>query len=129
MVLASIHKQLMASHTNTKVVGAKRINVNSEVDSTRVVGAEWVPQQKGQYFVVGHFSGKVYLYSKVRRSKTYSGNLFCTVCVMSAQTVFVTCLYSDLVFLCTPAVSCEGTLQRMVEIPQTLQLCSRWLYI
>ncbi len=68
VVLASIHKQLMASHTNTKVVGAKRININSEVDSTRVVGAEWVPQQNGMYFVVGHFSGRVYLYSKVRRS-------------------------------------------------------------
>lgn len=67
VVLASIHKQLMASHTNTKVVGAKRINVNSEVDSTRVVGAEWVPQQNGMYFVVGHFSGRVYLYSKVRK--------------------------------------------------------------
>ena len=79
VVLASIHKQLMASHTNTKVVGAKRINVNSEVDSTRVVGVEWVPQQNGQYFVVGHFSGRVYLYSKVRYKSTYKqGSLLCT---------------------------------------------------
>ena len=55
----------MASHTNTKLVGAKRINMNGEVDGTRVIGAEWVPQQNGQYFVVGHFSGKVYLFNRV----------------------------------------------------------------
>ena len=98
----------MASHTNTKVVGAKRLNVNSEVDSTRVVGAEWVPQPKGQYFVVGHFSGKVYLYSKVSRSLTSSGKLplqLFSTC-MSAQTVFVACRNSKLASLCTPAVSC-----------------------
>jgi len=65
VVLASVHKQLMASPNNTKVVGTKRINYNSEVDGTRVIGAEWVPQQNGQYFVLGHLSGKVYLYAKV----------------------------------------------------------------
>lgn len=65
VVVASVHQQLMASASNTKVVGMLRFNIDSEVDSTRVVGAEWVPQRNGQFFIVGHLSGKVYLYNKV----------------------------------------------------------------
>ena len=66
VVVASVHQQLMASSNNTKVVGMLRFNIDSEVDSTRVVGAQWVPGHAGQYFVVGHLSGRVYLYNKVR---------------------------------------------------------------
>ena len=66
VVVASLHQQLMASSNNTKVVGMLRFNIDSEVDSTRVVGAQWVPGHAGQYFVVGHLSGRVYLYNKVR---------------------------------------------------------------
>ena len=67
VVVASVHQQLMASSNNTKVVGMLRFNIDGEVDSTRVVGAQWVPGHAGQYFVVGHLSGRVYLYRKVRR--------------------------------------------------------------
>ena len=66
VVVASVHQQLMASSNNTKVVGMLRFNIDSEVDSTRVVGAQWVSGHAGQYFVVGHLSGRVYLYNKVR---------------------------------------------------------------
>ena len=66
VVVASVHQQLMASSNNTKVVGMLRFNIDSEVDSTRVVGADWVPRQNGQFFVVGHLSGRVYLYNKVQ---------------------------------------------------------------
>jgi hypothetical protein len=66
VVVASVHQQLMASSNNTKVVGMLRFNIESEVDSTRVVGADWVPRQNGQFFVVGHLSGRVYLYNKVQ---------------------------------------------------------------
>ncbi len=59
-----MHQQLMASSSNTKVVGMLRFNIDS--DSTRVVGADWVPRQNGQFFVVGHLSGRVYLYNKVQ---------------------------------------------------------------
>ena len=81
VVVASVHQQLMASSSNTKVVGMLRFNVDSEVDSTRVVGAQWIPGHAGQYFVVGHLSGRVYLYNKVSTK--------CPVCIKGCPCLMV----------------------------------------